>query len=100
MSAVPGMLYQARYSFYMSEATISQVVALKPEVVHSLNGQVARLGPGEPYMAALADGQVFVRPTRGLPQTLIQLWRRNPAMMIPESGGYQPEVQEVSINDL
>jgi hypothetical protein len=84
----------------MSEATTSKVVALEPEVVQSLNEQVARLGPGEPYMAVLADGQVFVRATRGVPQTLIQLWRRNPAMMIPDSAGYGPEVQEVNISDL
>jgi hypothetical protein len=84
----------------MSEATTSQAVTLEPEVVQSLNEQVARLGPGEPYMAVVADGQVFVRATRGLPQTLIQLWRRNPTMMIPESAGYRPVVLEVNVDDL
>jgi hypothetical protein len=84
----------------MSEVMARPVVALDPEQVQSLNEQVARLGPGEPYMAVLADGQVFVRGTRGLPQTLIQLWRRNPAMMIPDSAGYRPETREVDIADL
>lgn len=84
----------------MSEVMTTQVVALDPEVVQSLNEQVNRLGPGEPYMAVLADGQVFVRATRGLPQTLIQLWRRNPAMMIPDSAGYRPDVREVNVSDL
>ena len=84
----------------MSEVMARQVVAMDPEQVRSLNEQVDRLGPGEPYMAVLADGQVFVRATRGVPQTLIQLWRRNPAMMIPDSAGYRPETCEVEIDDL
>jgi hypothetical protein len=84
----------------MSEVMARQVVALDPDQVRSLNEQVERLGPGEPYMAVLADGRIFVRATRGLPQTLIQLWRRNPAMMIPDSAGYQPETCEVGIDDL
>ena len=84
----------------MSEVMARPVVALDPEQVESLNEQVARLGPGEPYMAVLAGGQVFVRGTRGLPQALIQLWHRNPAMMIPGSAGYRPETREVGIADL
>jgi hypothetical protein len=84
----------------MSEVMTTQVVALDPDVVQSLNEQVSRLGPGEPYMAVLADGQVFVRATRGLPQILIQLWRRNPAMIIPDSAGYRPDVREVNVSDL
>jgi hypothetical protein len=84
----------------MSEVMTRQVVALDPEVVQSLNEQVAQLGPGEPYMAVLADGQVFVRATRGVSQTVIQLWRRNPAMMIPDSARYRPDVREVNVSDL
>lgn len=84
----------------MSEVMTRQVVALDPEVVQSLNEQVARLGPNEPYIAVLADGQVFVRATRGVPQTLIQLWHRNPAMMIPDSAEYRPDVREVNVSDL
>jgi hypothetical protein len=79
---------------------ISQVAAVDPDVRTSLNEQVDRLDPGEPWIAVLADGHVFVRSTRGLPQTLIELWRRNPVMMIPDSAGYRPEVCEVNINDL
>ena len=84
----------------MSEVMARQVAAMDPEQVKSLNDQVERLGPGEPYMAVLVDGQVFVRATRGLPQTVIQLWRRNPTMMIPDSVGYEPETREVEIEDL
>ena len=84
----------------MSEVMTSPIVALGPEVVRSLNEQVARLGPDEPYIAVLADGQVFVRATRGVPQTVIQLWGRNPAMMIPDSAGYRPDVREVSVSEL
>jgi hypothetical protein len=84
----------------MSEVMARQVVAMDPEQVRSLNEQVERLGPGEPYMAVLVDGQVFVRATRGLPQTLIQLWRRNPVMMIPDSAGHRPETCEIEIDDL
>lgn len=84
----------------MSEVMARQVVAMDPEQVKSLNEQVDQLGPGEPYMVVVVDGQVFVRATRGLPQTLIQLWRRNPTMMIPDSAGYRPETREVDIDDL
>jgi hypothetical protein len=83
-----------------SQVMARQIVALDPEVVESLNEQVAQLGPGEPYMAVLADGKVYVRATRGVPQTLIQLWRRNPAMMIPDSAGYRPDTREVNVSDL
>jgi hypothetical protein len=51
-------------------------------------------------MGVQADGRAFVRSTRGLPQTLIQLWRRNPAMMIPDSTDLRPEVREINISDL
>ena len=54
----------------------------------------------ERYMVTEAAGQVFVRSTEGLPETLIKLWRRNPAMMIPDSAGYRPETREVDLNDL
>ena len=84
----------------MSEAMTRQAVALDPEQVQSLNEQVARLGPGEPYMAVLAPGKVYVRPTKGVSQTVIQLWRRNPGMMIPDSAGYRPDVSEIDIDSL
>ncbi len=77
-----------------------QAVVVGPGQVQSLNEQVARLGPDEPYMAVIADGKVFVRGTRGLPRTLIELWRGNPAMMIPDSAGYRPESREVNVCDL
>ena len=84
----------------MSEVMARQAVAMDPEQVQSLNEQVDRLGPGESYIAVLADGQVFVRGTRGISQTVIQLWRRNPAMMIPDSVDYRPDTREVDLNDL
>ncbi|HLX49875.1 MAG TPA: hypothetical protein VKS82_16210 [Streptosporangiaceae bacterium] len=75
-------------------------VALDPEVVASLEEQVAKLPPGEPYLAVLAGGRVFVRSTRGLPQTVIQLWRKHPAMMVPDSASYRPEVRCVNVEEL
>jgi hypothetical protein len=84
----------------MSEVMARQAVAMDPEQVKSLNEQVDRLGPGEPYMAVVADGLVYVRATRGLSPTLLRLWRRNPAMMIPDSVGYRPETREIGIDEL
>jgi hypothetical protein len=68
--------------------------------VESVNEQISQLGPGEPYLVALVDGQVFVRSTNGLPRTLVELWRRNPAMMAPDSAGRRPETREVNPSDL
>jgi hypothetical protein len=86
--------------FYMSEVMAGPVVAMDPEQVQSLNEQIDRLGPGESYIAVLADGRVFVRGTRGISQTVIQLWRRNPAMMIPDSADYRPDTRAVDLDDL
>jgi len=85
---------------YMSEVMARRVVAMDPEQVQSLNEQVDRLDPDEPYMVVVVDGRVYVRSTRGLPRALIQLWRRNPTMMVPDTAGYRAEVLEVEIADL
>jgi hypothetical protein len=77
----------------------AEPVIMDPGQVRSLNEQVDRLGPGD-YLAVLADGRVFVRATSGLPGTLVQMWRRNPAMMIPDSAGYRPETREADLGDL
>ena len=37
-----------------------------------------RLAPGEPYLTVIVDGKAIVRSTRGIPQTLLQLWRKEP----------------------
>jgi len=84
----------------MSEVMARRVVAMDPEQVQSLNEQVDRLDPDEPYMVVVVDGRVYVRSTRGLPRALIQLWRRNPTMMVPDTAGYRAEVLEVEIADL
>ncbi len=68
--------------------------------MRSLNEQIARLAPGEPYLAVIVDGKVVVRSTRGISQTLLQLWRQEPAMMVPDSLGYRPETRDVDLNDL
>jgi hypothetical protein len=90
-------VYPARYSFYMSEVT---AVLLEEDEVRSLNEQVARLEPGEPYLTVIVDGKAIVRATRGISQTLLQLWRREPAMMVPDSFGYHPETRHVDLADL
>lgn len=78
-------------------------VSLGAEQLESLREQLAQLGPdaGRDWMAVLLpDGQVFVRGTRGLPQTLIRLWRKHPAMMVPGSAGYRPNYTEIDISEL
>ena len=79
---------------------MAQAVTLDAEQVAALQTQIAQLEPGEPYLAVLADGKVFVRSTRGLSHTVVRLWLRNPAMMIPDSAGYQPEMRRVNVEDL
>jgi hypothetical protein len=73
--------------------------AIGPEQYRSLVDQVAQLGDVS-FIAVIADGQVYVRSTVGLPQTLIELWERNPAMMIPDSAGYETETCAVNLSDL
>lgn len=75
-------------------------VLLEPDEVRSINEQVARLAPGEPYLTVIVDGKAIVRSARGIPQTLLQLWRKEPAMMVPDSFGYQPETKSVDLSDL
>jgi hypothetical protein len=81
---------------------MSQVatVLLEPDEVRSMNEQIARLGPGEPYLTVIVDGKAIVRSTRGIPQTLLQLWRKEPAMMVPDSFGYQAATRSVDLTDL
>lgn len=81
----------------MSEVT---TVLLEEDEVRSLSEQVARLGPGEPYLAVIVDGKAIVRATRGISRTLLQLWRREPAMMVPDSLGYRPATRHVDLADL
>lgn len=75
-------------------------VLLEPDEVRSINEQVARLAPGEPYLTVIVDGKAIVRSTRGIPQTLLQLWREEPTMMVPDSSGYRPTTRSVDLSDL
>lgn len=81
----------------MSELTS---VLLEEDEVRSLNEQVSHLKPGEPYLAVIVDGKAYVRSTLGISQTLLQLWRKEPAMMVPDSIGYRPATREVGLADL
>lgn len=73
-------------------------IAIGPEQVQSLNEQVGRLENEEPYLAVITtDGQVFVRSTLRVPASLVELWRRNPATMIPDSAGYQPATRVIAV---
>jgi hypothetical protein len=45
------------------------------------------------------NGEVYVRGTRGLPQALIALWKRNPSAMIPVGIGYKHETRTLDIDD-
>lgn len=84
----------------MTEIPPTPDVELDTEQLASLEDQVAQLKLGEPYATVLAGGQVFVRPTRGLPEAVIRLWDKHPGMMVPDSVGYRPEVRRISIRDL
>jgi hypothetical protein len=75
-------------------------VLLEPDEVRSMNEQIARLAPGESYLTVIVDGKAIVRSTRGISQTLLQLWRKEPAMMVPDSSGYQPTTRSVDLSDL
>jgi hypothetical protein len=81
----------------MSEVT---TVILEEDEVRSLNEQVARLDPGEPYLTVIVDGKAIVRSTKGISQTLLQLWRSEPAMMVPDSFGYRAATRQVDLADL
>lgn len=54
----------------------------------------------ESYTTVTVGSRTFVRRTDGVPQTVHELWRRNPAMMIPDSAGYRPATREVDLSDL
>jgi hypothetical protein len=54
----------------------------------------------DPVMTVTAGGQVHTRSTEAVSLTLLALWRRNPAMMIPDSAGYRPPAQQVDLADL
>jgi hypothetical protein len=75
-------------------------VLLEADEVRSMNEQIGRLAPGEPYLAVIVDGKAVVRSTRDIPQTLLQLWRNEPAMMVPDSFGYQAATRSVDLSDL
>ena len=75
-------------------------VLLEPDEVRSMNEQIARLAPGEPYLTVIVDGKAIIRSTRGISQTLLQLWRKEPAMMVPDSFSYRPATRSVDPSDL
>jgi hypothetical protein len=80
--------------------THSATVLLEPDEVRRMNEQIARLAPGEPYLTVIVDGKAIVRSTRGISQTLLQLWRSEPAMMVPDSSGYRPTTRSADLSDL
>ncbi len=80
--------------------THAATVLLEPDEVRSMNEQIARLAPGEPYLTVIVDGKAIVRSTQGISQTLLQLWRKEPAMMVPDSVSYRPMTRSVDLSDL
>lgn len=84
----------------MAQLITAEPVALGEDQRRTLDEQVARLGPGEPWMAVKGnDGNVYVRGTSGLPLSLITLWQRNPSAMIPADSGYQHQTRTLDIDD-
>jgi len=84
----------------MTAPEAAPAVTLDAELVASLQEQLARLGPDEPYLAVVAGGRVFVRSTRGVLPSVIRLWRKHPAMMVPDAAGYRPGVHVAAARDL
>jgi hypothetical protein len=73
----------------MSTVVTEPAVALDASQVASLDEQIRKLGPNEPYLAVLAGGHVYVRSTSGLSRTTLRLWRKHPEMMLPDDA--QPD---------
>jgi hypothetical protein len=48
----------------------------------------------------IVDGKAIIRSTRGISQTLLQLWRKEPAMMVPDSFSYRLATRSVDLSDL
>jgi len=80
--------------------TTATTVLLEEDQARSLEAQLSELEPGEPFLVVIVDGNPIVRSTRGISQTLLQLWRKEPALMVPDSCGYKPETERVDLADL
>lgn len=84
----------------MTQLMTADPVSLDDEQRRSLDEQIARLGPGEPWMAVKANnGKVYVRGTSGVSQALIALWKRNPSAMIPADADYGHKTRTLDIED-
>ena len=85
----------------MSEDTAPPALTLDAEQTASLQEQCAKFEPNEPYFVALTpDRRVHVRSLKELPQAVIRLWQKHPAMAVPDSAGYRPEIRHISIKEL
>lgn len=70
-------------------------------LVRELARQAARFGPGEDFIAVVTDdGRVYTRATRGVPRTVLALWRAEPTMAIPGDAGHDAATRPVRMTDL
>lgn len=61
----------------------------------------ARAYGREDFVAIVTDdGRVYTRSTRGVPRTLLALWRAEPAMAIPDDAGHDAATRSVRMTDL
>ena len=68
--------------------------------VSSMLKQLMELEPGEPFVAVLTDDVAYVRSTRGVSPTLVELWKRHPSMLVPDSPGHRHPSTPMDLADL
>jgi hypothetical protein len=96
---------ESLYRVYVpyTSALIAEVSGdLTPEQRRSMHEQIVRLPPDRPWIAVIdeATAIVYVRSTEGVPEALIQLWRRHPSMLVPDAPGHRHPSRDMSLDEL
>lgn len=68
----------------------------------SMHDQIVRLPPDMPWIAVVdeATATVYVRSTEGVPEAIVQLWRRHPSMLVPDSPGQRHPGRDMDLDEL
>jgi hypothetical protein len=76
--------------------------ALTPDQRRSMHEQIVQLPPDRPWIAVIdkATSTVYVRSTEGVPEAVVQLWRRHPSMLIPDAPGNRHPGRSMDLSDL
>lgn len=84
-------------------AVIAEASAdLTPGQRRSMHDQIVRLPPDRPWIAVIDEvtSVVYVRSTEGVPEAVVQLWRRHPSMLIPDSPGHRHPGRSMDLDEL